>query len=51
MAEVSATAFRGRPLPLGGSEGTRGGWRGGRPLCLGESGGTVGGWWGGLPRH
>ena len=38
MAEVSATAFRGHPLRLGGSGGAGGGWRGGRPLRLGGSG-------------
>ena len=51
MVEASATAFRGRPLRLGGSGGAGGGWRGGRPLRLGGSGGTGGGWRGGLPRH
>ncbi len=50
-AEASATAFRGRPLRLGGSGGTGGGWRGGRPLRLGGSGGTGGCWRGGLPRR
>ena len=50
-AEVSATAFRGRPLRLGGSGGAGGSWRGGRPLCLGGSGGTGGGWRQGLPQR
>jgi len=44
--EASATAFRGRPLSVGGSGGAGGGWHGGRPLCLGGLGGTGGGWQG-----
>ena len=51
MAEVSATAFCGRPLRLGGSGGAGGGWRGGRPFRLGGSGGTGGGWRRGLPQR
>ena len=38
MAEASVTIFRGRPLRLGGSRGTGGGWRGGLPRRGGSTG-------------
>ena len=37
-AEDFVTTFRGRPLRLGGSGGTRGGWRGGLPRRGGATG-------------
>ena len=37
-AEDAATTFRGRPLRLGGSGGTGGGWRGGLPQRGGAAG-------------
>ena len=37
-AEASVTIFRGHPLRLGGSGGTRGGWRGGLPRRGGSTG-------------
>jgi len=38
MAEDSAITFGGRPLRLGGSGGTGGGWRGGLPRRGGSTG-------------
>ena len=38
MAEDSATTFRSRPLHLGGSGPTGGGWRGGLPRRGGSTG-------------